>query len=74
MSYPTLEQVEAADQEQICRWHRFLDSPGMSAIDTDHFETTLDREAAIAARIQARYLEFGGMTPELSKRIGWGRR
>lgn len=72
MPYPSMEQVEAADHEQICRWHRFLDSPGMSAIDTDQFDTVLDREVEIAKRIYERYMEFGGMTPELSKRIGWG--
>jgi len=26
MEYPTLEQVEAADRYQLCKWHRFLRS------------------------------------------------
>lgn len=60
MNYPSLEEVEAADREQICRWHRFL----MSA-QTGQEQEVLDR-------IVARFNELGGFTPELSKRIGWG--
>lgn len=33
MIFPTMQQVEKADHEQICRWCRFLPSPGQSAIN-----------------------------------------
>ena len=57
---PTIEEVEKADSEQICRWWRFLRSP----------ET--DEEVEIMNRIAERFDEVGGFTPERSKRIGWG--
>jgi len=59
MSYPTLEEVEEADHEQICRWCRFLPSPGM------------DNQEEIMNLICKRWKESGGFTPELSKKIGW---
>lgn len=70
--YPTLDQVNAADHMQICRWHRFLPSPGESAIDTPEFEATLAEEVAVMNRIADRLHELGGFTPEISKAIGWG--
>ena len=81
MDYPTLEQVNAADREQICRWYRFLPSPGSAAIPKsnraprtayDAFNVALEREAAIMNRIADKLKEFGGFTPDISKRIGWG--
>lgn len=73
MNYPTMEQVEAADREQLCRWWRFLKSPGASALNGDHalFLATTDRESKIANRLAQRFKEAGGFTPEISKRIGW---
>lgn len=71
MAYPTVEQVDAADHEQICRWWRFLKSPGMAAIETPDFEARLQAEAAVMDRIAERLKEFGGFTPQISKRIGW---
>jgi len=59
MKYPTLEQVECADQYQLCKWHRFLRSP----------ET--DSEIEINKRMFERWKEVGGFTPEISKAIGW---
>lgn len=56
---PTMEEVEKADREQICKWWRFLPSP----------ET--DAEVKIMNRISERFDELGGFTPEISKRIGW---
>ncbi len=56
---PTMAQVEAADREQLCRWHRFLSTP----------ET--DEGIKIINRIYDRWSEAGGFTPELSKKIGW---
>ena len=57
---PTIEEVEKADREQICRWWRFLRSP----------ET--DEEVKAMNRIVERFKELGGFTPEISKRLGWG--
>ncbi len=59
MSYPTLEQVEVANRTQICRWHRFLNSP----------ETT--EQVEINNFIVKRFKELGGFTPEISKQVGW---
>jgi len=58
---PTIEEVEKADREQICRWWRFSPS-----------RTTRDEEAKVMDRIAERFDEMGGFTPEISKRIGWG--
>lgn len=59
MTFPTLQQVEDADREQLCRWHRQLPSA----------MTDADRE--VQDHIHHRYIEVGGFTPELSKQIGW---
>ena len=56
---PTIEEVEKADREQICRWWRFLGSP------------TTDEEVIVMNRIAERFREVGGFTPEISKQIGW---
>jgi hypothetical protein len=72
MTYPTMEQVEQADHEQICRWWRFLRGPGVWAIGEPDFRDVLDAEAKILNRIAARLDAFGGFTPEISKRIGLG--
>ena len=56
--FPTLEEVEKADKEQLARWYRFLPSG----------ETTAEQK--IMKRIAERFEKLGGMTPELSKRIG----
>jgi len=55
---PTMEEVEKADREQLCRWWRFLRSP------------LTDSEFEIMNRIAERFDEVGGFTPEISKRIG----
>jgi hypothetical protein len=56
--FPTLEEVEKADKEQLARWYRFLPSG----------ETAVDRK--IMKRIAERFDKLGGMTLELSKKIG----
>ena len=71
MTYPTAVQVEEADTTQLARWVRFLDSPGVAFIGTPEFNIKLDVEATIMDRIIVRFNELGGMTPELSKQIGW---
>ena len=56
--FPTIEEVERAGKEQLARWYRFLPSG----------ETATDQE--IMKRIAQRFQKLGGMTPELSKKIG----
>ena len=78
MEYPTLEQVESADHEQLCRWYRFLPPPGTRAIgkagaDLGSFYDVLFADAKILERIVHRVRDLGGFTPEISKKIGWDR-
>lgn len=70
--YPTIEQVNSANHEQLCQWHRFLSSPGSWAIDSgrEEFDEAMAKEVPVMSRIAERYKEMGGMTPEISKRIG----
>jgi len=80
MNYPTIEAVNAADRNQICAWYRFLPSPGISALNRvgegrpyDEFEAALAAEKIIMDRICERFAELGGMTPAISKAVGWDR-
>ena len=59
MKYPTSEQVEQADHEQLSRWYRFL------PVGTNEYGLQ------IANRVFVRLNEKGGITPEISKKIGW---
>lgn len=59
MDYPTMEQVEQAERITLCRWYRFLPSP----ITNDQIR--------ILTRIAERFRQLGGMTPAISKAIGW---
>lgn len=59
MDFPTIDQVNQADHIQLCKWQRFLPSAGT------------EQERVVQTRIWDRYRENGGMTPEISKRIGW---
>jgi hypothetical protein len=56
--FPTIDDVERANKEQLARWYRFLPSG----------ETAADQK--IMKRIAERFEKLGGMTAELSKRIG----
>jgi hypothetical protein len=58
-NFPTSEQVSKASQEELARWYRFLLPSG-------------PEEQRILDAITARFKKLGGMTPELSKRIGHG--
>jgi hypothetical protein len=56
--FPSIEEVDKADKEQLARWYRFLPSGETAA------------EQKIMKRIAERFEKVGGMTPELSKKIG----
>lgn len=73
MKYPTIEEVESATHEQLAHWHRFLPSPGAAAVGASQktFQELLTKQGSILDRIGDRFKEMGGMTPEISKRIGW---
>ena len=58
MDYPTMAQVESADRVQLLRWTRFLPSPS-------------DEKRKVLNRILARQQATGGITPEISKQVGW---
>jgi hypothetical protein len=57
--FPTMAEVEKADREKLARWFRFLPSG----------ETK--EEQKIWDRIEERFKKLGGMTPELSDKIGY---
>lgn len=71
IKYPTLPEVDEATHVQLARWYRMLPSPGATAGGTDAFADTLVAESAIMREIICRFEQFGGMTPEISKEIGW---
>lgn len=68
--YPNIKEVEAADRNQICKWYRFLKSPGQSAIGKTDFNEVMKREGQVMDRICERFTELGGFTPEISKTLG----
>ena len=57
-SFPTMEQVEKANREEIATWHCVLAAPQE------------EPQQRIADRIADRFFNMGGMTPGLQKRIG----
>ena len=52
-----MQQVEKASKENLARWYRFLLG-------------TNDEQRKILQRVAKRLEQLGGMTPELSKKIG----
>ena len=58
--FPTMEQVEKASREQLAKWYRFLPSG-----ETREQQKVVDR-------IAERFKKMGGMTQELSNKIGFG--
>ncbi len=71
MDYPTLPEVDEATHLQLARWYRFLKSPGASAIGGSQFAEIMTIESDVMRRIVYRLNLKGGMTPEISKEIGW---
>ena len=59
LEFPTIDQVEKATLEDLARWYRFLLPSGKE-------------QQAILDKIAERFKKLGGMTPEISKRIGHG--
>ncbi len=57
--FPTIARVEKASREDLARWYRFLLPTGKE-------------QQAILDKIADRFKKLGGMTPEISKRIGHG--
>lgn len=74
MRYPTIDEVANADRTQLARWTRFLKSPGSSAIDEgdgEKFRAAMKTESVVLNFLLRRFHDMGGMTPEISKEIGW---
>jgi hypothetical protein len=59
LEFPTLDQVMKASHEDLARWYRFL-------LPNDK------EQQDILDKIADRFKKLGGMTPEISKRIGHG--
>ena len=57
--FPTMEQVESANREQLAWWYRFLPSGDTS------------EQRRIMTKLVERFKSLGGMSPELSKKIGF---
>jgi hypothetical protein len=57
--FPTIAEVEKASRDQLAKWYRFLPSG-----DTKEQQSVQDRVAE-------RFKKLGGMTPALSKKIGF---
>jgi hypothetical protein len=55
-----MERVEKADSEQLARWYRFLQAGYMP------------EQQKIRKRLAERFQKMGGMTAELSRKIGFG--
>jgi len=70
MKYPNIKEIENADRVTIARWYRSLPSPGTNALGDDNFLEVCNYEAGLMDYINKRFMDMGGMTPEISKIIG----
>jgi len=52
-------------------WYRFLPSPATGFIGKPNFNEMLQKQKEILDRIIERFGNLGGMTPEISKSIGF---
>jgi len=59
MEFPSMAEAKTANHEQLARWYRFL------AAETPEQNKVMDV-------ISSRLKHFGGMTPEISAKIGLG--
>lgn len=80
MRYPTLEEVNKASPYQLLKWYRFLPSPGWNyitgddALDDNNYgfiQDKIEEEAVIMNEIGEQLKQAGGITPALSKQVGW---
>lgn len=72
MQYPTEQEVaNTTDKATLVKWWRFLPSPGTSSIDKPDFMVTLERELNVLKQINEKLTHMGGITPEVSKQVGW---
>jgi hypothetical protein len=72
MDYPSLEQVEQADREQIYRWFLLLPIPKLLKTGKGkdiRFTHSPEGSMLIIKRIFARHRELGGRDPEMANRI-----
>ena len=56
-AFPTMQEVERGDRQQIARWHYFL------SIENESQQQIMDR-------IADRFMNMGGLTPGLGKKVG----
>ncbi len=68
-SYPSIEDIDSASHVQLGYWMRYQGSPGACAIAADNFEDVLAIESAAQDLIIARFAEFGGWRPKVSKAV-----
>lgn len=59
MKYPTEKEIESADRMQLGTWFRFLPLPS-GELELKSINDIFDK-----------FRSLGGMTPALSKEIGW---
>jgi hypothetical protein len=59
LEFPTTEQVDKASHEELARWYRFLLAQN-------------DQQQKVVDKIAARFKKLGGMTDEVSRKIGHG--
>lgn len=59
LDFPTQDEIDKASHEQLARWYRFL------LAETEAQQRIMDK-------VSAKFKKLGGMTPEISKRIGHG--
>jgi hypothetical protein len=70
MNYPTIEQVEMADREQIYRWFLCLPLPRTIRMGKGKTATWVKEGGEnIIKRIHSRWVELGGSDPELREKI-----
>jgi hypothetical protein len=74
MKYPSRSEIEQADRIKICRWYRYLPFPGANHYSKRDFPEVCRYEASLMDRINERFTEMGGMTPEISKLIRYDNR
>jgi len=59
MDFPTKKEVSKASHAELAAWHRFLPPPFLP----EHEE--------VLNQVEKRLTGLGGITPAISKQIGW---